>query len=382
MGMDRRRTGFRLSWTATEKQGEDDAKPDEAASEAASAGVDTMTADAPTPDAPTRRARPRRRCPADAGRRRRWRRWRKAGTPPGAPTPESESSDFLVSLVGAMRGVAESSRDASLADLRTAVDAHIEQLNATSAEKETDLRRAADLDLQGVGDWERDEIERIKSEAETRRDARRNKLDQQLAEHRTASEREVEATRTRLADHERELAAFFGQLGEISDPAAFVAAAKRMPRAPELNGPATTASVAAEGAPDTAPPRRTRRPLPMTRVSRPWAWPPADTDTETDAAPAAEADGTAPAEAAGTPEMGDASDGQPTGRAPGAAGPAHRRWDAGGRRRGPGAGERQRDVDRRHRQGPGQLRRHHQLQAGARARRRRARRDLVARPDR
>ena len=123
-------------------------------------------------------------------------------------------------------------------------------MNATSAEKETDLRRAADLDLQGVGDWERDEIERIKSEAETRRDARRNKLDQQLAEHRTASEREVEATRTRLADHERELAAFFGQLGEISDPAAFVAAAKRMPRAPELNGPATTVSVPAEGAPD------------------------------------------------------------------------------------------------------------------------------------
>ena len=50
-----------------------------------------------------------------------------------------------------MRGVAESSRDASLADLRTAVDAHIEQLNTTSAEKDTELRRAADLDLQGVG---------------------------------------------------------------------------------------------------------------------------------------------------------------------------------------------------------------------------------------
>src|SRR4029079_17862105 len=99
------------------------------------------------------------------------------------------------------------------------------------------LRRAADLDLQGVGDWERDETERIKAEAETRREARRTKLDQQLTEHRAASEREVEATRARLADHERDLAAFFAQLGEISDPAAFVAAAKRMPRPPNLSIP-------------------------------------------------------------------------------------------------------------------------------------------------
>ncbi|HKO34399.1 MAG TPA: hypothetical protein VJY85_11695, partial [Candidatus Limnocylindria bacterium] len=135
-------------------------------------------------------------------------------TPAAAATPDGESSEFLVSLVGAMRGVAESSRDASLAELRTVVEAHIEQLNTASAEKDTELRRAADLDLQGVGDWERDEIERIKSEAETRRDARRTKLEQQLAEHRAASEREVEASRARLADHERELAAFFAQLAE------------------------------------------------------------------------------------------------------------------------------------------------------------------------
>ncbi len=235
MGMDRRRTGFRLSWTANDKQGEDDPQHDEAASEAAPAAVDTMTADAPTGEmsAPETPLRPRRLAddgplrPCDGDPRR------------GAATPDGESSEFLVSLVGAMRGVAESSRDASLADLRTAVDAHIEQLNTTSAEKDTELRRAADLDLQGVGDWERDEIERIKSEAETRRDARRTKLEQQLAEHRAASEREVEASRARLADHERELAAFFAQLGEITDPAAFVAAAKRMPRAPELNSPST-----------------------------------------------------------------------------------------------------------------------------------------------
>ncbi|HEY8177462.1 MAG TPA: hypothetical protein VIH19_02595 [Candidatus Limnocylindria bacterium] len=319
MGMERRRTGFRLSWTANDKQGEGDAQHDEAASEAAPAAVDTMTADAPadetsapetaateaSADAPAPDAAP------DAAN----------ATPDAAPeaaadspptgataiemTPESESSEFLVSLVGAMRGVAETSRDASLADLRTTVDAHIERLNASSTEKESDLRRAADLDLQGVGDWERDEIERIKSEAETRRDARRTRLDQQLAEHRTASEREVEATRARLSDHERELAAFFAQLGEINDPAAFVAAAKRMPRPPELNS---------TSAPTDAPATETETPTPSGDPRLAAMGMSAGTDTDADASEAAatadsnpEAEWPTPADADATAEAGDAS---------------------------------------------------------------------------
>jgi hypothetical protein len=245
MGMDRRRAGFRLSWTANDQQ-EDEALPDEAAPDTTAGGVDTMTAEAPGPEEAT---------PASTGTA-------DDTTADAAPTtdarpatPDGDSSEFLVSLVGAMRGVAESSRDASLAELRTTVDAQIEQLNTTAAEKEADLRRAADLDLQGVSDWERDETERIKSEAETRRDARRTKLDQQLTEHRAASEREVEATRARLSDHERDLAAFFAQLAEISDPAAFVAAAKRMPQAPGLATSAPTAEPAPEAATAADDPR-------------------------------------------------------------------------------------------------------------------------------
>jgi len=263
MGMDRRRTGFRLSWTANDQRSEGEAQPEGVAAEATAAAVDTMTADAPAgnnpngeqsaAETPAGEARgpetepvaaadgaeapePAAETPAGAATT-------PAGMTAAATTPE-ESDEFLVSLVGAMRGVAETSRDASLAEFRTTVDAHVEQLNTAAGEKEGDLRRAADLDLQGVGDWERDETERIKAEAETRREARRTKLDQQLTEHRAASEREVEATRARLADHERELAAFFAQLGEISDPAAFVAAAKRMPRPPDLSIPSPAPAAA------------------------------------------------------------------------------------------------------------------------------------------
>jgi hypothetical protein len=291
MGEERRRSGFRLSWTANDQRSEDEARHDEAATDAAAPAVDTMTADAPTNAAPVGEtpatAMPAPATEAVAAAQSAGDAVDASGGPDasnapvasdepdasaaapagGAATADGESSEFLVSLVGAMRGVAEASRDASLADFRTAVDAHIEQLNADSAEKESDLRRAADVDLQGIGDWERDETERIKSEAESRRDARRTRLDQQLTEHHAASEREVEASRARLADHERDLAAFFTQLGEISDPAAFVAAAKRMPRAPDLSSPmsaptapepvAETASAAPTGDPRLAAMRMT-----------------------------------------------------------------------------------------------------------------------------
>ncbi|HYM52885.1 MAG TPA: hypothetical protein VEW45_05295, partial [Candidatus Dormibacteraeota bacterium] len=117
----------------------------------------------------------------------------------------------------------------------------IERLRAAAAERAEELRRGSEFDIVATGDWEKSEIERAKAEAERRVAGHRAELDRQLAEHRSASEREIEATRRRLADYERELTAFFTQLSEIHDPAEFVAAAKRMPRGPEL--PATVRAV-------------------------------------------------------------------------------------------------------------------------------------------
>jgi hypothetical protein len=276
MGMERRRAGFRLSWTANDQQGDDETQPDAAASDTSPAAVDTMTAEAPGVEDAASSVTAESDAAGDAASE------AAPATDHRPATPDGDSSEFLVSLVGAMRGVAESSRDASLAELRTTVDAQIEQLNTTAAEKEAELRRAADLDLQGVADWERDEVERIKSEAETRRDARRTKLDQQLTEHRAASEREVDATRARLSDHERDLAAFFAQLAEISDPAAFVAAAKRMPQAPGSTSATTTPETVAEPAADD--PRLAA--MAMAGELDPDASATAETPTEGDAPPA------------------------------------------------------------------------------------------------
>jgi hypothetical protein len=157
-----------------------------------------------------------------------------------------------------MRGVAETSRDASVGELREAVDTRIAELQAGAAETADELRRKSELDVAAVGDWERSETERIREEAERKRNDRRAQLERQLGEAQAATDRDVEATRKRLADHEQKLTAFFAELSNITDPAAFVVAARKMPQAPELTAPAPAASPpapsAATPAADTMPP--------------------------------------------------------------------------------------------------------------------------------
>jgi len=73
---------------------------------------------------------------------------------------------------------------------------------------------------------------------------RRAHLDQQLAAETTRSEAEATALRDRVAEYERELDAYHAQLSDIADPAAFAAAAKRMPPPPLLTPPAVAAPAA------------------------------------------------------------------------------------------------------------------------------------------
>jgi hypothetical protein len=167
-------------------------------------------------------------------------------SPSSVPAANEPPSPFLRSLVDAMRGVAEEARDANLAELKTLVEKRVEQIDARTQERAEDLRRRSELDIKGVGDWERGEVERIRSEAERKVEARRQQLEQQLSDQEQQTAREIAAMRTRLADHERELAAFFARLTQIDDPAEFVSIAKLIPQAPSLDAEA--------GAPASLPP--------------------------------------------------------------------------------------------------------------------------------
>jgi hypothetical protein len=174
-----------------------------------------------------------------------------------------------------MRGVAESSRDTTLAELREAVEKRVEELASGAAERAEELRRRSEQDLNGIGDWERSELERVRTEAEQRREARRAQLDTELTEHQAAADAEVEAKRERLTRYEQELEAFFAKLSAINDPAAFVSAAKRMPPPPDLAAaPQSSGEAAANEAPAAPAPGHAVESEPQT--------PPADTIGATD----------------------------------------------------------------------------------------------------
>ncbi len=225
-----RRSGFRLPWSADAEDKIDvPATPETADTtpEASPAEPAASVTDAPETDGTAAAAAE----PVAV-----------ATAPAPMPQPEAKATvtasaaePFLQNLVEAMRHVAEEARDRNLSELRTMVEKRVEQVGERSAERAEDLRRRSELDIKGIGDWERSELERVRSEAQRKVEARRKQLEQQLHDHEQSSDAEVAAVRTRLADHERELEAFFAQLTEINDPTAFVAAAKRMPAPPSLD---------------------------------------------------------------------------------------------------------------------------------------------------
>jgi uncharacterized membrane protein YkoI len=190
---------------------------------------------------------------------------------PQAASGEAAADDtdnaLLASLITAMREVAERERESSVSTLRQSVDEAVETLRQRAAEGAEQLRERSESDIAAIGDWVRAETERITSEGERRRETRRQLLTTQLSDHEQRSGTEIEGLYARIQDYERDLTAFFAQLHEINDPAAFGAAAKRMPRPPSISaatspaapGPSTTSDKAAAPAPaeTAAEPSRT-----------------------------------------------------------------------------------------------------------------------------
>lgn len=207
---------------------------------------------------------------------------------------QTDTSDnpFLRNLVDAMRHVAEETRSKSVVELRASVDDHIRELRSASEDRAGAMRKLAEDEVAAIGAWEETEIERLRAEAKRRSEERRVRLDQEVADDASQTEREIEQTKERATAYEAELDTFLAKLAEIRDPAAFVTAAQRMP-APPLSSPsasvdATTVSarLAAlgvkqpEAAPETAP--AVAEMAPAETASAPEAAP-------TTAAPAAEA---------------------------------------------------------------------------------------------
>ena len=157
---------------------------------------------------------------------------------------------FLGDLVAAMRRVADEARETTLAQLRARLDEAIREREADAERRRNDIRSQAEKDIAAVGDWAKAEAERIKAEAEQRVASRRARLDEELAAEASHVDSTADSLRSRIADYERQLEKFNEELSSITDPAAFAAAAKRMPPPPALDGsqPAADAAATAEAA--------------------------------------------------------------------------------------------------------------------------------------
>ncbi|MDQ3689881.1 MAG: hypothetical protein M3406_07605 [Chloroflexota bacterium] len=163
----------------------------------------------------------------------------------GASSAEAPSG-FMRDLVAAMRRVAEETRRSGLAALRNRAEEHVRELESDAEQRREELKSNAEADVVAVGAWADAEKERIQQEAAQRVAARRARLDQQLAAETTRAEGEAASLRERVAGYEQELDAYHAQLSDIADPAAFAAAAKRMPAPPRLGGALDTVDSATE----------------------------------------------------------------------------------------------------------------------------------------
>ena len=241
MTANQRRPGFRLPWSSEDESSSAVVASDAPASAAPASPEPPTSAAAPVPSqspAPEPVPSAEESAPAAPAAQP-----DVAAAPPAATEAEA-SPDFMRDLVSAMRRVADEARQAGMTDIQATADEQVKRLEADAESRRAELRARADADVAGIAEWAKAEAERIRKEADQRVLSRREQLEQQLAAETAGAEADTKALRDRVAEYQRELDAYHAQLAEISDPAAFAAAAKRMPRPPELAPrPAATSAV-------------------------------------------------------------------------------------------------------------------------------------------
>ncbi len=141
---------------------------------------------------------------------------------------------FLADLILTMRSTAETARQGTIEQCQADAKAYTERLHARTDDEAASLRKAAEADVSAIRDWSKAEMERIRVETEQRISRRRELLEQELQEYNSAIELEIERVQKRVSSFEQEVAQFFEQLQNESDPTVFASMAAQMPDPPEF----------------------------------------------------------------------------------------------------------------------------------------------------
>jgi hypothetical protein len=221
--------GFRLPWSSDRTN----ANPETTETEAAGAAKDTLWPATDTAQGEPRAATP----PATAGHHV----TPSEGTVPAsisaapvARRPPAKPTKFLADLTRAMQAAAEASREQTLSQFQADSKTFVDLIHERTAGEAAALKAQADADIDGIRAWSKAEIARIREETEAKIAARRVELDQQVEQHAARIERQIEMVHGSVSAFEREMAAFFEELLQETDPARFAALAETLPEPPNF----------------------------------------------------------------------------------------------------------------------------------------------------
>jgi hypothetical protein len=154
---------------------------------------------------------------------------------PAAIRRPTSLESLKAEIARAMQVAADRERERIDASVGEDETAQVEKILARAAAEAAELSKHADEDVSVVNAWYKDEVKRIRAEADRRIDDRRNGLEQSLTIHGSLIEAETESVHLAVEGYRGSLGAFFGRMAEERDPSAIARLAGDLPTPPDLD---------------------------------------------------------------------------------------------------------------------------------------------------
>ena len=158
-----------------------------------------------------------------------------AEVPEAAAPLDGAPDDLLQELARAMHKAALARHRRMIADVAQLRSSQSEAIKARASGETDQLRLASESDIQQIDAWAQTATELIAAERVRRIDARRERLQAELARQGIIAERELMAVDVTLEDHEVALEAFFKRLETETDPTSIASLASAVPPLPSLS---------------------------------------------------------------------------------------------------------------------------------------------------
>ena len=162
-----------------------------------------------------------------------------------AVVPRPSLASLKAEIAQAMQVAADHERERIDTGIGEEEKAQVEKIFGRASAEAVELSRHSDEDVNLVNVWYKDEVKRIRAEADGKIDERRARLEQSLTHHGSLIEAEIESVHVAVQGYRGSLTAFFGRLSEERDPSAIARLTGDLPDPPDLDGVRAEARAAA-----------------------------------------------------------------------------------------------------------------------------------------